>query len=458
MKKLLLTIFILALILCFAVPAFAIKILPYNVPLQDLMRWDKYGTTLILSNPEGETLSVAWASTVDFWNYDGSTWTFDLPSGDTFKYSKVVDLYAGMKLAGTAITSTAAEINKLDGWAGAVADLTFATALNLLMDAGANEAEIITGKTLNIKDNEGLKIADTAVTSIAAELNILDGALLTVTELNYVDGVTSAIQTQIDAKQALDAGLTSIAALTYTSDSFVKVTATDIYAIRTITETKTDLALNNVDNTSDANKPVSTAGQTALDLKAPLAAPTFTGAVTISGSIATVEKTPVNAVASEGTLTSDATAPSDTDTVTIDTKTYTFKTTLTPTEGEVLIGANAAAALDNLKSAINHTGTPDTDYSCAAVHPTVTATTNTDTTQIVQAKTKGVAGNSIAFEEASTHLSVDAATLGATVAGVDGTVGVANETVQDATYLYVCINTNTIADANWRRVSLGSAY
>jgi hypothetical protein len=33
--------------------------------------------------------------------------------------------------------------------------------------------------------------------------------------------------------------------------------------------------------TSDANKPVSTATQTALDLKAPLASPTFTG--TVSG-------------------------------------------------------------------------------------------------------------------------------------------------------------------------------
>lgn len=38
-----------------------------------------------------------------------------------------------------------------------------------------------------------------AVTSSHAELNILDGATLTVTELNYVDGVTSAIQTQLNA-------------------------------------------------------------------------------------------------------------------------------------------------------------------------------------------------------------------------------------------------------------------
>ncbi len=36
----------------------------------------------------------------------------------------------------------------------------------------------------------------------AAELNILDGATITTTELNYVDGVTSAIQIQLDSKQA----------------------------------------------------------------------------------------------------------------------------------------------------------------------------------------------------------------------------------------------------------------
>jgi hypothetical protein len=45
--------------------------------------------------------------------------------------------------------------------------------------------------------------------------------------------------------------------------------------------TKTQVGLANVDNTSDANKPVSSATQTALNLKANLASPTFTG--TVSG-------------------------------------------------------------------------------------------------------------------------------------------------------------------------------
>ena len=50
--------------------------------------------------------------------------------------------------------------------------------------------------------------------------------------------------------------------------------------------TATMVGLGNVDNTSDANKPVSTAGQTALNLKANLASPTFTG--TVAGITATM--------------------------------------------------------------------------------------------------------------------------------------------------------------------------
>ena len=43
----------------------------------------------------------------------------------------------------------------------------------------------------------GLTLGGTAVTSTGAELNILDGVTATTAELNYVDGVTSNIQTQL---------------------------------------------------------------------------------------------------------------------------------------------------------------------------------------------------------------------------------------------------------------------
>jgi hypothetical protein len=65
--------------------------------------------------------------------------------------------------------------------------------------------QTLTGKTISAADNTvTINAADiTDVTASASELNILDGATLTVTELNYVGGVTSAIQTQIDAKADL---------------------------------------------------------------------------------------------------------------------------------------------------------------------------------------------------------------------------------------------------------------
>ena len=57
-----------------------------------------------------------------------------------------------------------------------------------------------------------------------------------------------------------------------------------------LTLSKSKVGLSNVDNTTDAGKPVSTATQTALDLKAPKADPTFTGTVTL-GAVGNVSIT-----------------------------------------------------------------------------------------------------------------------------------------------------------------------
>jgi len=117
------------------------------------------------------------------------------------------------------------------------------------------------------------------------------------------------------------------------------------------------------------------------------------------------------------TLTTTSTF-TDAETISIDGKVYTIKTTLTPTEGQVLRGGSASITLDNLKSAINHTGTPGTDYSCAAAHPTVTATTKTATSLVIQAIADGDANNtnSMAVTETCNQASF------AQTAGVDNTV------------------------------------
>lgn len=131
-----------------------------------------------------------------------------------------------------------------------------------------------------------------------------------------------------------------------------------------------------------------------------------------------------------GTLTSDATAPSDGDTVTIGTKVYTYKTTLTPTEGQVLINGGADPALLNLIRAINHSGTPGTDYFVAAANTQVTAATSvTSHAFAVTAIVAGTAANSIATTETSSHLSWGATTL---TGGVDSaTTGQATIIVQE---------------------------
>ena len=100
----------------------------------------------------------------------------------------------------------------------------------------------------------------------------------------YVDSTAST--TASNASTALtnhDADTTNIHGIVDTS-ILVTTTGTQTLTNKTITSpaglAKGDVGLGNVDNTSDANKPVSTAGQTALDLKSNLASPTFTGTVT----------------------------------------------------------------------------------------------------------------------------------------------------------------------------------
>jgi hypothetical protein len=103
--------------------------------------------------------------------------------------------------------------------------------------------------------------------------------------------VSTATQTALDGKQTLDTDLTTIAGLTATTDSILQSKAS-AWTTRTPAQLKTDLVLvkgdvglGNVDNTSDANKPVSTAASTALASKQPL----DSDLTTIAGLTATTD-------------------------------------------------------------------------------------------------------------------------------------------------------------------------
>lgn len=107
------------------------------------------------------------------------------------------------------------------GWQPLDTDLTAIAALT----SAANKVPYSTGAgTWALADFSafGRSIVDDA--DAAALLTTL-GITPTVTELNYVDGVTSAIQTQLDAKQALDADLTALAALSGTNTIYYRSAA-----------------------------------------------------------------------------------------------------------------------------------------------------------------------------------------------------------------------------------------
>ncbi len=141
----------------------------------------------------------------------------------------------------TDVTATAAEVNKLAGLDTTATELGYVhgvtSAIQDQLDAKVAANTAITGatKTKITYDSKGLVTAGddlaesdipslhlakiTDVTADAAELNILDGATVTTTELNYLSGVTSGVQSQLNGK--VDALTTGPEAGTYT-----KVTVT----------------------------------------------------------------------------------------------------------------------------------------------------------------------------------------------------------------------------------------
>lgn len=205
------------------------------------------GTTIGATTPAVGTFTTANATTVDTTNIEVTT----LKAKDGTAAGSIADATGVVTLASSVLTTTdinggtidgtviggttaaagsfttvsasgnitvggtvdgrdvATDGTKLDGIeAGAdVTDTANVTAAGALMDSEL--ANIAAVKALN----QGVATTDSpsfvaislngvAVTSSAAELNLLDGVTATTAEINFIDGVTSAIQTQLDAKVA----------------------------------------------------------------------------------------------------------------------------------------------------------------------------------------------------------------------------------------------------------------
>ena len=142
----------------------------------------------------------------------------------------------------------------------------------------SSEIEHLSGVTSAIQDQIDDKLDSGVASSTYAPLNnpTFGGTVslpsttsignVSSTEIGYLDGVTSSVQTQLTD---LDTTKADIESPTFTG------TVSGI--------TSSMVGLGNVDNTSDANKPVSTATQSALDAKLNLSGGTLTGKITLDG-------------------------------------------------------------------------------------------------------------------------------------------------------------------------------
>ena len=245
-----------------------------------------------------------------------------------------------LNLGGTAVTSTAAEINILDGVTATTAELNYVDGVTSniqtqLDSKSSSTSPTFTGTvTIATADINGgnidgtaigsssastgnfstLSIAGSAITSTAAEINILDGVTATTAELNYVDGVTSAIQTQLNTKATIASPTftgtvtiptadinggaidgTAIGGTVASTGNFstlsiggsaITATAAEINILDGVTATTAEI--NKLDGltatTTELNyvDGVTSAIQTQLNAKASAASPTLTGTTSIS--------------------------------------------------------------------------------------------------------------------------------------------------------------------------------
>ena len=161
------------------------------------------------------------------------TWTLPAEDASVSGYALVSDASgtlswaaAGATIAQDEATNTNFNLYFASATSGALTSVKY--------DSGVHYNPSTGTLTSSVVDATTLKIGGTSVSSTATELNVLDGipGTLTATELGYVDGVTSAIQTQLDAKAPLASpaltGTATAVNLTVSGDLTVNGTTTTI--------------------------------------------------------------------------------------------------------------------------------------------------------------------------------------------------------------------------------------
>ena len=249
------------------------------------------GSTINTTLASQTDVTLTSSANGDFLRYNGTAWVNDAVNLST----DTIGDYVSSLVAGTGITlsnntgegatpTVAVTSGTYDAYGAAAsaqsAAQTFATnlvanvatAFEIAGDSGTSKTITSGSDTLTISGGVGL----TSVTSVTDTITLnLDNTA--VTAGNY--GSSSSVGTfTVDAQGRLTAA----------SNSAIAITASQVTDL-----TKSSVGLGNVDNTADTAKPVSTAQQTALDLKAPLASPALTGTPTAPTAAAATNTTQV---------------------------------------------------------------------------------------------------------------------------------------------------------------------
>jgi hypothetical protein len=220
------------------------------------------GSSLIIKD-EGTQITAAVASI----NFTGSSVT----ASSDVNGNVTVDIQGGAGGAVSSVNGQVGDVILSTSWGDIGGTLALQTDLQSALDAKQNSLGFTAENISNKSTDTGLGTSDTLYPTQKAVKTYVDATVAAGVGVTSVNGQTGTVVLN------LAAGVTSVNDQT-----------------GTVVLSKTDLGLSNVDNTSDADKPISTATSTALSNKVSKSGDTMTGTLEItpsSGNAATLNGT-----------------------------------------------------------------------------------------------------------------------------------------------------------------------
>ncbi len=193
--------------------------------------------------------------------------------------------------------------------------------------------------------------------------------------------------------------------------------------------------------------------------------PATTGDQILIGNRTYTYRTALTGVKATSTLT-NATSFTAGETLTIDGVTYTM-TTSPLKANDIAIGASVAISLDNIKQAINqgdsvyptapsNEGLGTNWHADTVRHPTVTATTNAATTQVIEAREYGTLANSYVTSETAATGSWTSTVMAGGVANVPDEIKLTGAAATELDVLKDAINNGAIVGVEGVDYSAGT--